>query len=83
MKTGFSFLLLGICFLLFLRVTIATNSPVILQPLATKNYFLYRVYIVTSTSAAYLAGLVAYGGRYALQHLNPFFYKVKKVHVMQ
>lgn len=37
--------LLLIAIALFITICQQHNSPIIIQPLATKNYFLYRVYI--------------------------------------
>ncbi len=45
MKTGFLMCLLLIAIALFITICQQHNSPIIIQPLATKNYFLYRVYI--------------------------------------
>jgi len=45
MKAGFSILCLVTAIGTFIYISHTTNSPILIQPMATKNYFLYRVYI--------------------------------------
>ncbi len=45
MKAGFLILGVFAAIAIFITISQQHNSPIIIQPLATKNYFLYRVYI--------------------------------------
>ncbi len=68
MKAGFSILLLAVAIGVVITVCQVHNSPIIIQPLASKNYFLYRVYIWAFALLTKLLAVI-------LAVVNTIFYK--------